>query len=73
MASLAHDELKTATGILSGPPRSRDFPAWFQEQQRAAWETFQSIPAPFRKDQAWRFSSVDLLDLAPYEFGAELS
>ena len=28
---------------------------------------------PTRKDQPWRFSSVDLLDLAPFKFSAELS
>lgn len=73
MTLIAHDELKDTTGILSGPPGSRDLPSWFQEQQRSAWETFESIPAPTRKDQAWRFSSVDLLDLSSYRFGPELS
>ncbi len=61
------------TGILCGPPKSRDLPSWFHEQQQSAWETFQSLPAPTRKDQAWRFSSVDLLDLSTYRLGIELS
>ena len=54
--------------ILSGPAaaRSADLPAWFQDQQRAAWAKFQALPFPNRKDQPWRFSSVDVLDLSPF-------
>src|SRR5436305_1133966 len=73
MASIAHEELKGTAAILSGPREQRDSPQWFRDQQRTAWETFASLPAPNRKDQPWRFSSVDLLDLSPYEFGSDLS
>ncbi len=47
-------------------------PSWFQEEQRSAWTTFESLPAPARKDQPWRFSSVNLLDLSPYRRAASL-
>lgn len=60
-------------GILSGPIESRDLPEWFREQQAEAWKKFESIPRPTRKDQAWRFSNVDLLDLASFRFSAEMS
>jgi len=73
MSSIAHDETVSSKGILSGPIESRDLPDWFREQQRAAWEKFESIPRPTRKDQPWRFSNVDLLDLAPFKFSPELS
>ncbi|MBX6325421.1 MAG: hypothetical protein IRY93_05235, partial [Chthoniobacterales bacterium] len=56
--------------ILSGPVESREFPIWFRDQQRAAWKQFQALPMPTRKDQAWRFASVNVLDLAPFKFGA---
>jgi Fe-S cluster assembly protein SufD len=61
--------------ILSGPSDARgiELPAWFREQQRAAWTKFQSLPFPNRKDQAWRFSSVDALDLSRYAQPARLS
>jgi Fe-S cluster assembly protein SufD len=61
--------------ILSGPSEARgaDLPAWFRDQQRAAWSTFESIPFPNRKDQAWRFSSVDALDLSRFTRGARLT
>jgi Fe-S cluster assembly protein SufD len=61
--------------ILSAPfeARSVEMPAWFSDQQRAAWTKFESLPYPARKDQAWRFSTVTALDLSPYNFGAPLS
>ena len=67
------NEIAEAASILSGPIDSREVPDWFREQQRAAWTKFESIPRPTRKDQAWRFSNVDLLDLAPFKFSPELS
>jgi Fe-S cluster assembly protein SufD len=73
MSSIAHDETVSSKGILSGPIESRDLPDWFREQQAAAWEKFESIPRPARKDQPWRFSNVDLLDLAPFKFSPALS
>ena len=66
MSLVAHDEVSKAGSILSGPVESHDFPAWFHDQQRAAWSRFQSMRMPTRKDQAWRFSNVDLLDLSPF-------
>src|SRR5438270_2575774 len=63
MPSVAHDETTKIGSILSGPVESRDFPDWFRDQQRAAWTQFEALPKPTRKDQAWRFSNVDLLDL----------
>jgi len=73
MSSIAHDETVSSKGILSGPIELRDLPDWFREQQVAAWEKFESIPRPTRKDQPWRFSNVDLLDLAPFKFSPALS
>jgi Fe-S cluster assembly protein SufD len=73
MSPVAHDELAPAKGILSGPAESGDFPAWFREQQRDAWTQFESLPYPTRKDQLWRFSTVNLLDLTPFRFGGSVS
>jgi Fe-S cluster assembly protein SufD len=53
--------------------RSPDLPAWFREQQQAAWTKFEALPYPNRKDQPWRFSSVNALNLSSYTFGAPLS
>src|ERR1044071_6415875 len=64
---------KQATPILSGPDGTREFPDWFRDQQRAAWNQFESLPNPTRKDQAWRFANVGLLDLSPFKYGGTLA
>src|ERR1700704_2267495 len=73
MSFVAQDEMRQTENILSGPVESREFPEWFREQQHDAWKQFESLPSPTRKDQLWRFSSVDLLDLKPFRFGGALS
>jgi Fe-S cluster assembly protein SufD len=64
-----------STGILDGLPSRADdkLPAWLSDQQASAWTQFQSLPMPTRTDQAWRFSNVGALDLAPYATGQPLS
>src|SRR5213083_2130763 len=59
--------------ILSGPIDSEVFPVWFRDQQRAAWKEFEALPKPTRKDQAWRFANVDLLDLTAFNYGGTLA
>ncbi len=60
--------------ILDGNgDRNVDLPIWFRDQQSAAWTEFQSLPMPAPKDQAWRFSNVQALDLAPYTLPTTLS
>ena len=71
MSLVTHQE--QAAPILSGPSDSREFPDWFRDQQREAWQQFEALPNPTRKDQAWRFSNVALLDLAPFKISAPLS
>src|SRR5215469_21193 len=73
MSSVANHEIAKSEPILSGPSDSREFPDWFLDQQRAAWQQFESLPNPTRKDQAWRFANVGLLDLAPYKISGPLS
>ncbi len=72
-SSVALAETTRSKGILSGPVESREFPDWFREQQREAWQQFESLPAPTRKDQLWRFSNVDLLDLKSFQHSYPLS
>jgi Fe-S cluster assembly protein SufD len=61
------------TGILCGPSDLRQLPEWFKDQQHAAWDQFEASPQPTRKNQAWRFSNVGLLDLAPFKASSPLS
>src|SRR6266481_7981449 len=56
--------------ITSAPQKpAGDLPLWFQQQREQGWREFSTILNPTRKDQAWRFSNVDALDLSPYRFG----
>jgi Fe-S cluster assembly protein SufD len=73
MSSVANHELAKSGSILSGPSDLHEFPDWFRDQQREAWQQFEALPTPTRKDQAWRFSNVALLDLAPFKISAPLS
>lgn len=61
-------QVNTAATVLAGPPEgwNADLPAWFVARQQEAWTRFTSLPMPARKDQPWRFSNVNALDLAPY-------
>src|SRR6266576_3107812 len=73
MFSVANHELAKAGSILSGPSELREFPDWFRDQQRVAWQQFEGLPNPTRRDQAWRFSNVALLDLKPFQISPLLS
>src|SRR5438132_2084065 len=73
MSLVAHKEKEQAGSIVSGPAELREFPDWFRDQQRAAWQQFEALPKPTRKDQAWRFSNVGLLDLTPFNYGGRLA
>ncbi len=72
MSSVADHEVERSESILSGPAESREFPDWFRDQQLAAWQQFESLPKPTRKDQGWRFANVGLLDLTPFKYGDTL-
>src|SRR5438132_721044 len=73
MSLVAHKEKEQAGSIVSGPADLSDFPDWFRDQQRAAWKQFEALPKPTRKDQAWRFANVDLLDLTAFNYGGTLA
>jgi Fe-S cluster assembly protein SufD len=56
--------------ITTAPQKAvHDLPGWFRQQQEQSWREFSALSKPTRKDQAWRFSNVDALDLSPYRFG----
>ncbi len=71
MSLVIHQE--EAAPILSQPAELRELPEWFRDRQRVAWKQFESLPNPTRKDQAWRFSNVGLLDLAKFKVGGTLT
>lgn len=46
-------------------------PAWWLETKKAAWNQFNALPLPTRKDERWRFSNLQGLDLNGYELPAD--
>src|SRR4029077_14094575 len=72
MSSITQEKNLDSQGILSGPI-DLELPDWFREQQRTAWSRFESLPRPARKDQPWRFSNIDLLDLKSFQIPGPLS
>lgn len=44
-------------------------PAWLQRRRAAAAERFASIPLPTEKDEIWRYSRIDDLDLDRFQSG----
>src|SRR4051794_25522521 len=73
MPSTATQEVAKSEEILSGPSDMKDLPEWFQEQQHKGWQQFEGMPMPLRKDQPWRFSSVDRLNLSSFRRPAGLT
>src|SRR5262245_5346052 len=73
MSSVTNHDLAKSGSILSGPSETREFPDWFRDQQSKAWKQFESLPKPTRKDQAWRFANVALLDLSPFKYSGALT
>ena len=73
MPSVTDHEVAKSGSILSGAAELRGLPEWFLDQQRTAWNQFETLPNPTRKDQPWRFSNVGLLDLAPFRISPPLS
>lgn len=57
-AVLTENALKTGT--------DSHWPAWFHDQQTAAWQDYEATPAPKRKDEPWRFSNLSALDLTGF-------
>ncbi len=49
-----------------GPRESETLPEWFRASQRQQWAEYLAAPPPARREEAWRFASVHLLDLGGY-------
>lgn len=53
--------------ILDQPAcTSAILPEWFATAQAAAWKQYQTLPAPKRGDEPWRFSTMSALDFSSF-------
>src|ERR687896_1263283 len=51
-------------------------PAWLTEKRLSAWRTFENMPMPTLRDEAWRYtdiSDVRIEDFAPYAPSPDVS
>jgi Fe-S cluster assembly protein SufD len=49
------------------------WPEWFHHDQQAAWDLFQSLPLPSRRDEPWRFANIKATDLSGFFAAAPVS
>lgn len=52
--------------LTTDAPVQANWPGWFHEDQRKAWDLFQKLPAPGRTDEPWRFANLRATDLTPF-------
>lgn len=58
---------------MSANSTTTTLPAWFTERQQAARARYESLPAPKRNDETWRFSNLKQLDFAGFEMAASIA
>jgi len=56
---------------LLAPSFDGDWPEWFLDSQRSAWEEYQHLPSPKRTDEAWRFANIRALTLDGFRVAEE--
>lgn len=55
--------------ITDAPIFSTTTPSWWQLGQKNAWTTFQALPFPHGKNEAWRFATTSKLKLDGFRVG----
>jgi len=59
--------------LIEGPQSQTQsqtsLPDWWTEGSRKAWEAFESLPMPSRKDEDWRFASIKTIQLDGFQVG----
>lgn len=53
----------SVTGVVPSPGH---WPAWFHQEQQKAWDLFNSLPLPSRRDEPWRFANIKATDLSGF-------
>ena len=50
----------------SAPQTPTEFPTWFADLQKQAWQEFLDTPMPTRRDETWRFGNLKQLDFSDF-------
>ncbi len=59
--------------LLETPFIDPTAPEWLQNLRQQAWTDFQNTPAPGRKDEAWRFANLKMLELGQFQPASKIS
>ena len=76
MGNALADTLPTTSdrsALMTSGPDLGPHPDYFQQRQRAAWDRYNTLPTPTRKDENWRFADVRLLNLGSYHRAGDIS
>lgn len=60
--------ITTAPSVESG--NSSNWPEWFRQDQRKAWDLFQSLGQPKRTDEPWRFANLKAIEIGGFQAAA---
>ena len=58
--------MSASLSLTTESPVQTNWPAWFHEEQRKAWDLFLELPSPGRTDEPWRFANLKATDLGPF-------
>ncbi|ADI13401.1 Fe-S cluster assembly protein SufD [Truepera radiovictrix] len=53
--------------LVEGIIQQHEEPAWLASERRAAWRTFEALPWPTNRDEAWRYTQLERFSLAGLE------
>ena len=62
--------MSSSNSVTSAVPATGHWPDWFHHDQQAAWDLFQSLPLPSRRDEPWRFANIKATDLSGFSAAA---
>lgn len=58
--------MSASNSVTGAVPSPGHWPAWFHQDQQKAWDLFNSLPLPSRRDEPWRFANIKATDLSGF-------
>ena len=58
--------MSPSTSLTEASPVQGNWPEWFHDDQKKAWELFSTLPSPARTDEPWRFANLKATELSPF-------
>jgi Fe-S cluster assembly protein SufD len=54
------------SALTESSPVQGNWPDWFHNDRKTAWDLFRTLPSPARTDEPWRFANLKATDLSPF-------